>query len=882
MANKKQQDPTTETEPSTPAALEPATGQKRFLRYSLTFVLLGVVSLAWLSLVSFSPADPPAAAVYHPQGAAIQNRVGIVGAYLAWGLRYWVGLGSYAALVLLSIGAFVLLAGKTISDLPWRLTGLVLVTAALSAGTRLHAPFYAGEPVQGPSGILGTFLGDFLIDKFGDTGSWIVLGCILLVGLMLAGDNLLRALGRKLWHRRDDMAQAFAALRQSREPTGVVAGVDGSAVRRALIEAPSRPMPPGVDDPPASETRAERKARKKAEKQARKDAKAAARQQKRQDKDAEKQAAEEVRTLQAQAMQADVYDQDFPQDSPEGEYVSDAAPPAPPETPASKRVRPKTPGGATVSASRPAKPKSLSSTSTTSSSTSTKAKTKDGFPLPPRELLETPKNDYTEAAELQAAQRKLVLQRTLDDFGVDAKVVGYQTGPVITLFEVSLAPGVKVSSVANLATDIARSLAVPAVRIVPPRFGKDTVGIEVPNLDKEIVRLAELMDLRDKADRKMQLPLYLGKDAGGEAIVIDLAKAPHMLIAGTTGSGKSVCINTIIMSLLLTRTPEDVRFILVDPKMVEMAAFEKLPHLLCPTINDMKKAEEILEWATVKMDERYEILREARVKNLAQYNALSQKELYERFNVESEEEKARIPTSMPSYVIVIDELADLMMTSSKEVESYIIRIAQKARAVGIHLVLATQRPSANVVTGLIKSNMPCRISFKVASGQESRIVLDSKGAEVLLGQGDMLVLQPGTSELIRAQGTFVDDSEIYAVVKELESAGEQSFDPELMKLHSRPAGEISTEKDDLFDQAVEVVLASGRGSVSLLQRRLSIGYGRASRIIDQMAEAGLLGTHKGSQARECLMTLEEWHEMQAGIEADQTGANSYNGQGTSV
>jgi S-DNA-T family DNA segregation ATPase FtsK/SpoIIIE len=285
-----------------------------------------------------------------------------------------------------------------------------------------------------------------------------------------------------------------------------------------------------------------------------------------------------------------------------------------------------------------------------------------------------------------------------------------------------------------------------------------------------------------------------------------------MLIAGTTGSGKSVCINTIIMSLLMTRKTQDVRLILVDPKMVEMAAFEKLPHLLCPTINDMKKAEDILEWAVTKMDERYELLKEAGVKNLAQFNRLSKSEIYERFSVESEEDKLRVPTRLPCYVIIIDELADLMMTSSKEVEAYVIRIAQKARAVGIHLVLATQRPSANVVTGLIKSNMPCRVSFRVASGQESRIVLDSKGAEVLLGQGDMLLLEPGDSSLVRAQGTYVDDGEIHNVVKELEKTGDQTFDTELMKIQSGEPGELSGERDELFDQAVEIVLATERAA----------------------------------------------------------------------
>ncbi len=385
-----------------------------------------------------------------------------------------------------------------------------------------------------------------------------------------------------------------------------------------------------------------------------------------------------------------------------------------------------------------------------------------------------------------------------------------------------------------------------------------------------------------EADKRMALPLYLGKDAGGSSIVADLAGMPHLLIAGTTGSGKSVCINSIITSLLMTRTPEEARLILIDPKMVEMAAFENIPHLLCPIVNDMRKAEEILEWAVTRMDERYELLKEANVRNIASYNRLSTKELYHRFGVVSEEDKHSVPTYLSHYVIIIDELADLIMMSSKDVENHIIRIAQKARAVGIHLILATQRPSVNVVTGLIKANMPCRVSFRVASRQESRIVLDQNGAEVLLGGGDMLFLQPGTSNLIRAQGTYVDESEIRSVVSELRGRGGLRYNTELMRLHSRSLGEGGGERDELFDKGVEIVLQTRRGSVSLLQRRLSVGYSRASRIIDQMADAGILGDYKGSQARECLISLEEWENLRKSIAADQSGESALNGVPTSV
>ena len=505
-----------------------------------------------------------------------------------------------------------------------------------------------------------------------------------------------------------------------------------------------------------------------------------------------------------------------------------------------------------------------------------------GYELPSDDLLAEPGHGYAESQATQALEKRAILQQTLDDFNVAAEVVSHMTGPVITMFELSVAPGVKVSQVGRLANDIARSLSVPGVRVVSPLPGRDTVGIEVPNMDKEIVRIKELMNMAPEADKSMFLPLYLGKNAEGNAIVADLASMPHMLIAGTTGSGKSVCINSIIMAILMRRTPEDVRLILIDPKMVEMATFESIPHLLCPIVNDMRRAEDILEWAAAKMDERYELLKEAGVKNITGFNRLSKDELRERFGVQNDEEMSRLQTHLPHYVIIVDELADLIMTSSKEVEGHIIRIAQKARAVGIHLILATQRPSVNVVTGLIKSNMPCRISFRVASRQESRIVLDQNGAEVLLGQGDMLFLQPGTSHLNRAQGTYVDDAEIRHVVKALRKAREPDYEAELTRLTSRPSGEAGGERDELFDKAVDIVLQTQRGSVSLLQRRLSVGYSRASRIIDQMFDAGMLGEYKGSQARECLLTVDDWQAMQASIAADQSGQSAADGEPTTA
>jgi DNA segregation ATPase FtsK/SpoIIIE, S-DNA-T family len=490
----------------------------------------------------------------------------------------------------------------------------------------------------------------------------------------------------------------------------------------------------------------------------------------------------------------------------------------------------------------------------------------EDYKLPPLDLLAEPEYGYSAVQEKVVKAKASALEKLLSEFNVNARVVAADTGPVVTMFELELAAGVKVSQIASLANDMARALGVGAVRVVAPLPGKHTIGIEVPNSEKEKVRMKNLIELAGGRPQRMQIPLYLGKDSSGEALVSDLTKMPHLLIAGTTGSGKSVCINSIVTGVLLTKRPDEVKMILIDPKMVEMTAFNTIPHLMCPIVTETQMAVQILEWATVKMDERYALLAEARVKNIAEFNALGPEEVLNRFNPSSADEAEKIPKKLPYIVIIIDELADLMMTAAKEIEAYIVRLAQKSRAVGIHIVLATQRPQATVVTGLIKSNMPTRIGFRVAARMDSRIILDQNGAETLLGEGDMLFLKPGTSELIRAQGTFVDDGEIRRIVKHLKDVAEPQFHPELTGLKKVDTSEMT--RDDLFDDAVRIVLETKRGSVSLLQRRLNIGYARASRIIEMMAASGILGEYKGSQAREVMVTLEEYERIREQMEAD--------------
>lgn len=450
------------------------------------------------------------------------------------------------------------------------------------------------------------------------------------------------------------------------------------------------------------------------------------------------------------------------------------------------------------------------------------------------------------------------LESSLRSYKVEASVVEIQKGPVITMFEINVAEGTRVDKIRALEDDLAIRLKVPSVRIVAPIPGKSTIGIEVPNKLRETVCLRELVTSPEYTSANFAIPLFLGKDAAGRPLIEDLAKMPHLLVAGATGAGKSVCLNSIIMSILFTRTPDQVKMILIDPKMVELSLFENIPHLACPVVRDMTRAAQILEWACQKMDERYELMAEVGARNIFSYNKISDEEKRTKLGILPDDET--FEPKMPFVVIVIDELADLMMTSAKEVENSITRLAQKSRAVGIHVILATQRPSTNVITGLIKANLPTRISFQVASKIDSRVVLDQNGAEKLLGFGDLLYLPPRTSMLCRGQGAFVADEEIRKTVDCVKVA-QPLYSRELIQREQK--AEIDPRQvDDLYDDAARFVCETKRGSASLLQRRFSIGYTRASRLIDLMAEDGILGEYKNAQAREVLMNVDDYETRQ--------------------
>ena len=488
---------------------------------------------------------------------------------------------------------------------------------------------------------------------------------------------------------------------------------------------------------------------------------------------------------------------------------------------------------------------------------------KDKVIMPSTELLDRALDDGSSLSDSELNQISKLLEDKLEEFGIEATVESVLPGPVVTRFEIQPAPGTKASKITNIAQDIARSLSVSSVRVVEVIEGKSFVGIEIPNNNRKMVRLTEILSSKAFKSSPSNLSVALGQDISGNAIVVDLAKMPHMLVAGTTGSGKSVGLNAMLLSLLFKSDPEEVRLILVDPKMLELAVYDGIPHLLTPVITDMTDASNGLRWCVAEMDRRYKLMSMMGVRNLAGFNKKIQdadnngKQILNPLN-EDEEEYLEV---LPSIVVVVDEFADMMMLVGKKVEHLIARIAQKARAAGIHLVLATQRPSVDVITGLIKANIPTRIAFQVSTKIDSRTILDQGGAEQLLGYGDMLYLPPGVGVPVRVHGAFVGDDEVHRVVNDWKSRAEPNYVDEIIS-SNQDTGPIpgwtgletsSDEQDELYDEAVNFVIESRRASISAVQRKLRIGYNRAARLIETMEEAGLVSEMSSNGSREVLV-----------------------------
>jgi S-DNA-T family DNA segregation ATPase FtsK/SpoIIIE len=485
-------------------------------------------------------------------------------------------------------------------------------------------------------------------------------------------------------------------------------------------------------------------------------------------------------------------------------------------------------------------------------------------PLPPLSLLEeAPAASETVGAETLDFTSRLI-ERKLADFGVQVRVLAAYPGPVITRYEIEPAVGVKGAQIVNLVKDLARALSVVSIRVVETIPGKSCMALELPNPKRQIVRLVEILSSTTYNDAPGVLTLALGKDIAGRPIVMDLARMPHLLVAGTTGSGKSVAVNAMILSLIYKAEPREVRLILIDPKMLELSVYEGIPHLLAPVVTDMKLAPNALNWCVGEMERRYKLMSPLGVRNLAGYNAKiaeakkGGKPLTNPFTLTPESPEPL--EELPTIVVVVDELADLMMVTGKKIEELIARIAQKARAAGIHLILATQRPSVDVITGLIKANIPSRIAFQVASKVDSRTILDQMGAEALLGQGDMLYLPPGTGYPLRVHGAFVSDAEVHRVAEHLKAAGQPQYVEGILEGGIADGGEEGVavdggdaEADPLYDQAVAVVLKTRRPSISLVQRHLRIGYNRSARLIEQMERAGLVSPMQSNGNREVLV-----------------------------
>jgi S-DNA-T family DNA segregation ATPase FtsK/SpoIIIE len=821
---------------------EPAAGST-MLQRTAWLAGAGAWVFAAFALGSFDAADAPSHAVaVHNDPAA--NLCGAAGAVVGYWSYHVLGIGAWV--VLAGAAAFLVATarGRHVGHPFVRLLGLLIAAVAVSC---LHGLLVPGlGPLPGaPAGLLAASAVAEMAPRFSTFGTALLLLVALLIGAVVAVDRLVLAVPRLLLRSTralgampESIAGGFQRLLSG--PRAALAGVVGRRDAEAAEAEDEWEEPEAEDDDEYEYVDAD------------------------EDEDEDEDEDDEYEY-------EDEYEDEDEEEPEEEEEPAKAAPAGkthetgrPGLTAAQLREKiAKLPVRIAGSVKKIAKDEDIPRTESF-----------EGYKFPTLDMLMDPETNYSAKQETAVRRQAESLEETLQIYGIDAEVVGIESGPAITLYSVQLAPGTKVAKISAISSDIARSLSAHNIRIVPNMAGKTTVGIEVPNTKRERVRLKELMSGGHAA--KMVLPMFLGKDASGEPMVADLTRMPHMLIAGTTGSGKSVCMNTIIMSWVYTKRPDELKLILIDPKMVEMSQFAEIPHLMCPVVTEAGRAAAIMEWAVERMEERYELLKEARVRDIKSFNALEEAERYELFAAETDEEKARVPKKLPYIVFVVDELADMMMTC-KEVEHSIVRIAQKARAVGIHLILATQRPQANVVTGLIKSNMPCRASFKVASGMDSRIVLDSKGAELLLGQGDMMMLTPHSSEIMRAQGTLVEDVEIKRVVKFLKTVAGPSFERSLMTLRSSGGGDDgeggldAQERDPLFDQAVRVMIESGRGSVSLLQRRLSIGYGRASRLVDQMSLAGIVGDHKGSVAREVMITLEDWEQMKAMEETAEDG-----------
>jgi S-DNA-T family DNA segregation ATPase FtsK/SpoIIIE len=475
------------------------------------------------------------------------------------------------------------------------------------------------------------------------------------------------------------------------------------------------------------------------------------------------------------------------------------------------------------------------------------------FKMPPLSLLEDPEDRPLSINDESLHMQSKLLEKKLEDFGVKGEVVAVTPGPVITTFEYAPAPGVKINKIVNLTDDLALALRAISIRIVAPIPGKAAIGIEVPNADRETVRFKEIVASESYENSKSKLTICLGKDIVGNPVAATLDKMPHLLIAGATGAGKSVALNTMICSLLYKAAPDEVKLIMVDPKRIELSAYDGIPHLITPVVKDAKKATNALFWAVKEMEHRYELLSEKKSRHIEQYNQKILREQKRQKQSDSDPEE-KPPKPLPYIVVVIDELADLMMVASRDVEVALTRLAQMARAAGLHLILATQRPSVDVLTGIIKANFPTRLTFQVSSKTDSRTIIDTNGAENLLGMGDMLFMPPGTGKLQRIHGAYLSETELTGIIEFLKQQAAPEYNDSVVEAPEKESGaDEDKEYDERYDDAVALVTKTGQASISMIQRHLRIGYNRAARIVEMMESEGVVGPADGAKPREVLV-----------------------------
>ncbi len=841
--------------------------------------LLALIVFLVAALATYDPADPvknfsspiigsfyqPDQLVF-PINEQVQNACGPIGAFSADLLLNVLGVGTFYLIIGLVALEVALFQKQAVASPVIRMIGWMLSLVGLTALATMLLPGGVLSPVIGAGGYLGALGAGLLAINVGFAGSIIIATCVAIAGLMMWTEYLMFRAGRLMF------APAFVAA-ASLLPFGLVHRFMMWFNSRGSAELSADDIGEGIfSDDEDDELRTIRFRRRDLEPET-----------------VAEDDEEAIADAEEDEDDFDDEDNDEEEEADEDDVVDESEDELPATIPLLKRGLGRrknklrhTPKESAVAAdtsvptkphfkvkAQPAKPKTEREAVIEHLNAASETANTPDYELPSLELLNMGKPIPFEERKREALRQAQTLELTYKEFGYDVKVVEIETGPVISQYELQLASGLRLNKITALADDLAIALRVPSVRIVAPIPGKNTVGVEVPNESRQPVMLRSVMEQSEKQIVKMKIPLFLGKDAVGAPMVADLAALPHLLIAGRTGTGKSVCLNSIISSILMTRRPDEVRMLMIDPKMVELSGYGRLPHLMHPVVTDMRKAEAILAWAVDKMEDRYKLLAKAGVRHLTSYNQLGEEELIERLRPENDAERTAIPSHLPFIVIVADEMADLMMTAGKEVEQHIIRLAQKSRAVGIHLVMATQKPTVDVITGLIKSNLPARIAFQVASKMDSRVVLDVMGADKLLGMGDMLFLKPGTSMLLRGQGTFLSDREIDSITEQC-STGEQNFVHELVNLKIEKqddedgAHKNIKKRDEMYEDAVDVIVREQRGSVSLLQRTLGMGYGRAARVIDWMEEDGIVGPYSGSKAREVLMTSAQWDAVKAG------------------